>query len=62
MNQKTLNNVVQGNIRTIDRDDEALLGVGAKAGGLAKCLKDTRKVAYIFSYGRKEYCRIIGAE
>jgi hypothetical protein len=62
MNQKILNNVIQGNITTIDREDEALLGVGAKAGGLPKRLKDARKVADIFSYGRKEYCRIIGAE
>jgi hypothetical protein len=37
------------NITATDRDDRALLEVGAKAGDLAKCFKDASKVVNIFS-------------
>jgi hypothetical protein len=52
-NRETRKDVIKGNTTTPNRDDGALLEVGAKTGDLTKRMEDARKFTNVFSNGSK---------
>jgi hypothetical protein len=52
-NRETRKDVIKGNTTTPNRDDEALLEVGAKTGDLTKRMEDASKFTNLFSNGIK---------